>query len=242
MFKKERLIVLDVEGLQGLKPYDVGYIIADREGKIYKRHSFCLVGNLFMNAAGCKTTVEKARIMTVRNILAISEDYERKTKYQKWRPISNTNFKKIILKEIKKYNVKAIYAFNVNFDKAMLKNIFGGEFEDLTNLVEFRDIQTAILMTRLMCKKYLDFCYDNNFRTDKGYPQTKAETVYRYLTNNMEFEEAHTGLEDCEIELQILLSAIRSKKKLEFSGHIAWRELNLLAKDLQHPIYVGRSK
>ena len=147
-----------------------------------------------------------------------------------------------VQKEIKKYNVKAIYAFNVNFDKAMLKNIFGGEFEDLTNLVEFRDIQTAILMTRLMCKKYLDFCYDNNFRTDKGYPQTKAETVYRYLTNNMEFEEAHTGLEDCEIELQILLSAIRSKKKLEFSGHIAWRELNLLAKDLQHPIYVGRSK
>lgn len=240
--RKERFIVLDVEGLQGLKPYDVGYIISDKEGKIYKKHSFCLVGNLFMNAAECKSTVEQARVMTVRNILAISEDFERKKKFQKWKPISNTTFKKLLLHEIKRYNVTAIYAFNVNFDKAMLRNVFGGEFEDLTEKVEFRDIQTAILMTRLLCEKYLDFCYKNNFRTEKGYPQCKAETVYRYLTNTLTFEEAHTGLEDCEIELQILLSAIRSKKKLEYAGHIAWRELNNLAKTLNHPIYVGRSK
>ena len=242
MRRKERFIVLDVEGLQGLKPYDIGYIIGDNQGKIYKRHSFSLIGNLFMNAQGCKTTVEKARVMTVRNILAISEDYEKKYKYQQWKPISNANFKKILLKEISRYNVKYIYAFNVKFDKAMLRNLFGGEFEDLEKLVEFRDIQIAILTSRLMCKKYLDFCYENNYRTEKGYPQTKAETVHRYLTNNLDFEEAHTGLRDCEIEFEILMSAIRSKKKLEYDGHIAWRELNLLAKDLQHPIYVGRSK
>ena len=232
--------MLDVEGLQGLKPYDIGYIIGDSQGKIYRRHSFSLIGNLFINAAGCKSTIEKARVMTVRNILAISEDYERKSKYQHWKPISNTTFKKILLKEIKRYNVKYIYAFNVKFDKAMLRNLFAGEFEDLESLVEFRDIQIAILCSRLKCKKYLDFCYDNNFRTEKGYAQTKAETVHKYLTNNLEFEEAHTGLRDCEIEFEILMSAIRSKKKLEFDGHIAWRELNLLAKELQHPIYVGR--
>ena len=194
-----------------------------------------------MNAEGCNSTVEVARLMTVRNILAISQDYELKSKYQKWKSISNSNFKKILLKEIVRYNVKHIYAFNVKFDKSMLYNIFGGEFEDLEKLVDFRDIQIAILETRLKCKKYLDFCYENGFRTEKGYAQTKAETVYKYLTNNLNFEEAHTGLEDCTIEYEILLSAIRSKKKLEYDGHIAWRELNLLAKDLQHPIYVGRS-
>lgn len=33
---KERFIVLDVEGQQTCRPYNVGYIIADRYGKIYK--------------------------------------------------------------------------------------------------------------------------------------------------------------------------------------------------------------
>ena len=36
---KERFIVLDVEGQQTCRPYNVGYIIADRYGKIYKKRS-----------------------------------------------------------------------------------------------------------------------------------------------------------------------------------------------------------
>ena len=33
---REKFIVLDVEGMQGKRPYNVGYIMADRYGKIYK--------------------------------------------------------------------------------------------------------------------------------------------------------------------------------------------------------------
>ena len=39
-------------------------------------------------------------------------------------------------------------------------------------------------------------------------PQKKAETLYRYLTNNVGYEEEHTGLEDSLIELQILMTAL----------------------------------
>ena len=39
-------------------------------------------------------------------------------------------------------------------------------------------------------------------------PQKKAETLYRYLTKNVDFLEEHTGLEDSKIELFILTQAL----------------------------------
>ena len=39
-------------------------------------------------------------------------------------------------------------------------------------------------------------------------PQKKAETLFRYLTNNPNYTEEHTALEDSKIELFILLTAL----------------------------------
>ena len=33
---KEKFIVLDTEGMSGKIPYNIGFIVADRYGKIYK--------------------------------------------------------------------------------------------------------------------------------------------------------------------------------------------------------------
>ena len=38
--------------------------------------------------------------------------------------------------------------------------------------------------------------------------QKKAETLFRYITQNTGFVEEHTGLEDSLIELQILMTAL----------------------------------
>lgn len=51
---------------------------------------------------------------------------------------------------------------------------------------------------------YVKFCEDNQFLTQNGKPQLTAEVLYRYLTGDVKFEEAHTGLADVEIEAQIL--------------------------------------
>ena len=42
-----------------------------------------------------------------------------------------------------------------------------------------------------------------------------AEIIYRYLTNDLEFEESHTGLEDTLIEKDILAFCIRQHKKMD---------------------------
>ena len=40
-------------------------------------------------------------------------------------------------------------------------------------------------------------------------PKYGAETVYRYLTQNPDFVEAHTALEDSKIESVILLEVLK---------------------------------
>ena len=54
-------------------------------------------------------------------------------------------------------------------------------------------------------------CIDENWTTASGkYFKTSAETAYRFITNNTDFEEAHTALDDAIIE-SILFAEIVKK-------------------------------
>ena len=59
--------------------------------------------------------------------------------------------------------------------------------------------------------------------------QTKAEVVYKYLTNNLDFEEEHTGLSDVLIEYRILLTALKTHKKINWKPCPAWKLLKTYA-------------
>jgi hypothetical protein len=54
-------------------------------------------------------------------------------------------------------------------------------------------------------EQYIAFCNEHQFLNKHNKPQLTAEVLYRYLTNNIDFVESHTGLEDVEIEMQIFL-------------------------------------
>ena len=47
-----------------------------------------------------------------------------------------------------------------------------------------------------------------------GQKSKAAEHLYKYISQNDEFKEAHTGLEDVLIESEILLACLRSHKKM----------------------------
>ena len=59
--------------------------------------------------------------------------------------------------------------------------------------------------------EYKEFCRLNGYMTKhkKPQPQKKAETVIRFLRQDTDFVEEHTGLEDSLIELEILMSCPR---------------------------------
>jgi hypothetical protein len=52
------------------------------------------------------------------------------------------------------------------------------------------------------------FCDEYNAYTESGNYSTTAETLFRYLTGDTEFEEEHTALADSEIELAILCECV----------------------------------
>lgn len=47
------------------------------------------------------------------------------------------------------------------------------------------------------------------------YFKTSAEQVFRFINKNYDFNEAHTALEDAEIETEILLRYFKTKKKVD---------------------------
>lgn len=227
---KEKFIVLDTEGMSGKIPYNIGFIIADRYGKIYKSYSFALPENIYINICQCAKT-QQAVEMTAKNVQEILQDFGNSRRKRKYKCVSNKWIINFLLKIIQRHKIKKIYAYNVAFDKTCLKNLFGERFEELEKVVEFIDIIPIILRTKLLTKRYVDFCIENNFLTERGYIQTKAETVHRYLTNNLTFEEEHTGLSDVLIEYQILLSAFSTHKKIDSTPCQAWRVLDNFCKE-----------
>ena len=225
---KEKFIVLDVEGMSGLIPYNVGYVIADRYGKIYKERSFALPENIYINVVR-SASLNQAVEMTAANVTDILQDFKNPFFKRKCRCVGNNEFKKRLLRDIQKHDIKKVYAYNVAFDKASLKNLFGDDFEKLA--VEFIDIIPIILRTKLLTKKYCRFCIENGYVTEKGNIMTKAEIVYRYLFNDLTFLEEHTGLADVKIEYQILLKAFQTHKKIDSSPCVAWKILANFCKE-----------
>lgn len=226
---KEKFAVLDVEGMSGLIPYNVGYIIADRYGQIYEKYSYALPQNVCVNIKRCNET-QQAIEMTARNIQEILLDYDNSLFKRKYKCVGNEEFKKRFIKSIKKNKIKKIYAYNVTFDKATLKNLFGDDFNEVFKDIKFIDIIPIILRTNLLTKKYCNFCIANGFVTEKGNIQTKAEIVYKYLFNDLTFEEEHTGLADVLIEYKILLKAFKTHKKIDSTPCQAWRILKEFCK------------
>lgn len=227
--KKEKFIVLDVEGMSGVCPYNVGYIVADRYGTIYKERSFALPENIAINICECNR-VQQAIEMTARNAQEILMDFKNSYFKRKYRAVSNDDFKKKLIKDIEKHKVKKIYAYNMSFDKKGLCMLFDNDFNTVFKNMEFVDIIPIILHTKLLTKKYCNFCIANGFITEKGNIMTKAEIVYRYLFDDLTFEEEHTGLADSRIEYKILLKAFQTHKKINYKPCQAWYELKKFCK------------
>lgn len=114
------------------------------------------------------------------------------------------------------YNVKYMMAYNSAFDftKTMCCKLIENR--------EFIDIYLMTLQTITGLKKYAKFCRENGFRSSSGKSvATTAESVFAFLTNNVEYKEEHTALEDSKIEMQIFLACLKTHKKYTKNCH-AW--------------------
>ena len=112
------------------------------------------------------------------------------------------------------YNVKYMMAYNSAFDFTKT------ECRTLIEEREFIDIYLMTLQTITHIKKYAKFCRENGLVSRSGKSvATTAESVFAYLTNNADYSEEHTALEDSKIEMQIFLACIATHKRYTKNMH-----------------------
>ena len=210
------VLVLDTETANSVEqplPYDVGYAIVNTEtGEIYTEKSF-VVAEIFFDDELMKGAYFADKIPQYW------EDIKAKKRIVK----SICNIRREIKKDMQTYSVSKVGAYNMGFDNRATKNDvrfisgsmvrwffpFGTEFFCIWNMA-----CTSILNTA----DYVRFALDNGFVSEHNNIQTSAENAYRFLKNNIDFSESHTGLEDVKIEIEIMLAVLRSN--MEYSDRI----------------------
>jgi hypothetical protein len=220
--RKHFYLVLDIETANHTEDalaYDVGLAIIDRNGTVYEKHSF-ICREIFFDEADLMQSSYYAR--------KIPEYHE---------DIADGSRKVVTLYEIRAkvfelyefWHYKAIMAYNAHFDIGGLNRtqryITKSKYRWFFPYgVPVHCIWHMACQTICSMKKYHKFCTDNGFVSKSGNIQTSAEVVYRFLTNNPDFEEEHKGLEDVLIEAYIFAECIRKHKKMNRNiNRACWR-------------------
>lgn len=97
----------------------------------------------------------------------------------------------------------------------------------------------------LNCDEYRQMCLDNDWSTASGkYFKTSAETAFRYLAQMLDFDEAHTALDDAEIESKLFAQIDKRTKGKWAIGIIffPFRELGTVEEFEQKKVLDKRKK
>lgn len=194
-------LVLDTETINLEKQfvYDLGYTIADADGNVVAKKSY-VISQVYNNKELFATGYYSNKMPLYEQRLA--SGYSKKVGWG--------NAMRYLASDIKKYGITEIYAYNSKFDAKAFDFMCSwyGCVNPLgaTEVKDIMDFIKPIIST----KEYKDFCKANGYMTKHKYPrpQMKAETLCRFLRNDTDFTEEHTGLEDSLIELEILMTAL----------------------------------
>ena len=213
--KTEKFLVLDIETANSLEDnlaYDIGFLVGDRQKTIYEEYSYTVYDvyarekELMQSAYYC----EKLPL------------YEKDLKENKSKLAQLTTIRKKIFELCKKYDIKKIYMYNASFDyrgcNKTLRYITKSKMRWFFPYgVEICCIWHIACQTVCNRMNYAKFCLDNEFYSQAENMQTSAEVVYRFLTNQVEFEEEHRGLDDVKIEFEILCKCLEYHEKINHS-------------------------
>lgn len=193
-------------------PYDIGFAIIDSHGRLYETHSF-VNADIFL--------YEKELMKSAYYAKKIPKYWE-EIKSGKRVLAKTSTIRNFILAKIREYNIKFVCAHNARFDNVAMNNIVRWTTKSQIRYffpynIEFWD---TLRMAREVVAKtptYRAFCQEHGYMTKHRTPQVQltAEVLYQYITNNTDFIEEHTGLEDVLIEVEIFKYCRRKHKKME---------------------------
>ena len=219
MAKKKFYMVLDTETANGLDDplvYDIGFAIVDKKGQVYLEKSFVIYDTFVLMKDLMQTAYYSEKI----------PQYEKDLKDGKRKLVTLATAQSIIAYNLKKFNVSAVIAHNMRFDYNALNTTL--RYLTKSQKRYFLPYNTTIWCSLAMArttigkqKTYRLWCKENGYVTRNNQPRLTAEILYRYITNDDDFVESHTGLEDVFIEKEIFAHCIRQHKKMQ---RTYWKE------------------
>ena len=232
MSAKKYYLVLDVETANSTEDalvYDLGYVVCDKKGNIYEADSFIVSDIFFKEADLMKSAYYATKI----------PKYLEGIKARAFNVVTFKQAREQLLNAIKNYKVEAVCAYNANFDYTALNTT--QRWLTKSKYRFFLPYGTKVyciwhMACQLICtqKAYIKFCLENGFVSPSGNIKTSAETVYAYMTNNADYDENHTGLEDVLIETKILAKCFAQHKRVEKNiNRFCWRIPQAKAKEIQ---------
>lgn len=193
--------------------YDIGWAITDKQGRIYKTRSF-LIYEVFV---------------AMKDVMASAYYADKIPMY--WEQVKRGQRKLVrfqtmynaFWKDLKEFGVKAIFAHNAHFDWKALTNTIRWVYKSKKRFffpykMEIWDTLKMARQTIGKQKSYERWCIKNEYMTKHKTPRVRltAEILYRYISGNNTFDEAHTGLEDVLIEVKIMAHCFKQHKKMEY--------------------------
>lgn len=190
------IVVFDTETTSLEKPfcYDIGYVIIEAESwEILARRSFVVEQvwhNLPLFFSAYYADKRPLYVSAMRARAAIMDKFGYICRQMR--------------KDFRMYDVKIAFAFNSTFDEKVFN--FNCDWYKCINPfdeIPIHDIR-GFAHRFIVGADYKAFCDRNQYYTDAGNYSTTAEVIFRYITRNTDFIEAHTALNDAEIEADIL--------------------------------------
>lgn len=212
--RRKYILVIDIETANMIGDafcYDIGYAVSDKKGNIYYKDSLMIAELFFDNKDLLQTAYYKEKI----------PNYWKDYKQGKRRLVTFSTAKIEIRQIMKYFNIKDIFAYNARFDytglnrteRYLTKSQYRYFFPYGTKVHCILKMARQVLFTQ---KSFIKFAEKNNLKTPSGkFYSNTAETAYKYMKNNSDFIESHTGLEDVLIECEIMARCFRQNKKME---------------------------
>jgi hypothetical protein len=189
--------------------YDCGWSVVDTKGNVYKEQSFVnrdifVYERELMNSAYYGWKIPR---------------YVEDLQNGKRKMASTYEIRKAMLEDMELYHITEVVAHNARFDRDALDTI-----QRWTTKSKYRywfpygtEIWDTMKMARDVIHKmptYRRFCEENGFLTANGRLSATAENLYRFIIKDPTFVESHTGLEDVQIEREIMFYCFRQHKKM----------------------------
>lgn len=223
--------------------YDLGWTVVDAQGRIYAKQNF-LIAETFSNPVVFNTAyykdkrpgyIEKIAMGETRVVMweeAIDEllndmtqceavgAYNSMFDFKKALPFTDLYISKVYAPDFADW----IEYQNKIMDNIAHNNTRPNEKEFEPDVFRFRgqvfplfDVWGLACKHVLNCDEYKNLCRENNWFTASGkYYKTSAETAFRFVNCEEDFQEAHTALDDALIESILFTECMkRTKKKIE---------------------------